>query len=76
MAKKKKSKKAKKPKKVALEVYCLYRRDWIPMGRSKKKCPVCGAVVGGSLPAHELRKAQTNLLPAASPDGPEGRCRC
>jgi hypothetical protein len=33
----------KKPKKK--EIWCHYRQGWVPMGRSRKRCPVCGAVL-------------------------------
>lgn len=48
----KKKKKAKKP-----EIWCPYKNTWIPLGRSKKKCPYCGAVIGpkGGM-SHEIRK--------------------
>ena len=29
-----------------LEVYCPYLRGWKPLGRSRKKCPHCGAMMG------------------------------
>lgn len=28
-------------------VLCVYGRDWVPMGRSRCRCPRCGAVVEG-----------------------------
>lgn len=39
-----------------LEVYCPYLRDWTPLGRSRKKCPRCGAVLGNS--THPTRDAE------------------
>jgi ribosomal protein S27AE len=47
----KKKKKPKKPKRKP-EVFCHYANAWIPLGRAKKKCPHCGAV----LTMHEVRK--------------------
>jgi len=49
MAKKKKSKAKRKP-----EVWCFYRNAWIPLGRSTKKCPSCGADL--KLGGHKIRK--------------------
>lgn len=37
------------------EVYCPYARAWIPLGRSKKKCPRCGAALKTS--THPTRDA-------------------
>lgn len=28
-----------------LEVYCHYLKDWVPLGRARKKCPHCGATI-------------------------------
>lgn len=39
-----------------LEVYCPYLRDWTPLGRSRKKCPHCRAVLGNS--THPTRDAE------------------
>lgn len=32
-------------KKSRQEIWCHYRREWAPMGRSRKRCPVCGAAL-------------------------------
>jgi ribosomal protein S27AE len=39
------------------EVYCPYKRDWLPLGRSRKKCPRCGAVLGTN--THPTRDAES-----------------
>lgn len=44
----------KKKKKVAM-VWCHYKGSWIPMGRSRKKCPGCDAVLKNNS-AHKIRK--------------------
>lgn len=49
MAKKKKKKKARKA-----EVYCHYKGGWIPLGRSRKKCPYCGAAI--DFGSHPIKK--------------------
>lgn len=38
-----------------LEVYCHYARQFIPLGRSKTKCPRCGCALG--MAGHETREA-------------------
>lgn len=32
------------------EVYCHYKKDWIALGRSRKKCPHCGATLNNAHP--------------------------
>lgn len=36
------------------ETYCIYAREWIPLGRARTRCPRCGAV----LTMHEVRPIQ------------------
>jgi ParB/RepB/Spo0J family partition protein len=40
---------------MAKEVFCIYDRKWIPMGRSRTRCPACGAAIGD---AHKLRETK------------------
>lgn len=40
------------------EVWCIYERAWVPMGRSRSRCPLCGAEVGD---AHKLRESQYEI---------------
>jgi hypothetical protein len=30
------------------KVYCHYSKGWISMGRSRTRCPACGAEIGNS----------------------------
>lgn len=39
------------------EVYCHYAREWLPMGRSRTRCPRCGADL--SIGDHKLRDKPT-----------------
>lgn len=41
------------------EVYCLYERKYVPMGRCRSRCPKCGAEVGNS--THTLRIAKHEM---------------
>jgi hypothetical protein len=43
--------KKKKAKKV-LVVYCHYEGKNVPLGRSRKRCPKCGAVLGKTGTSH------------------------
>lgn len=38
------------------EVHCPYARDWIPLGRSRTKCPRCGATLNTN--THPIRDAE------------------
>lgn len=45
-----------KKKKISM-IWCHYKGSWAPMGRARKKCPVCSAVLKpkGDL-GHKIRK--------------------
>ncbi len=38
------------------EVYCHYKNEWIPLGRARSSCPICGA--GLDMSSHKIRDAE------------------
>lgn len=43
------------------EVHCPYARDWIPLGRSRAKCPRCGAALDtGTHPTRDAEAQHTS----------------
>jgi hypothetical protein len=45
---KRKKKKAKRSRKKVMAVYCHYAGESIPLGRARKRCPNCSAVLNRS----------------------------
>jgi len=37
-------------------VWCHYIYKWVPMGRAKKHCPSCGAVIKKGESVHQIKK--------------------
>jgi hypothetical protein len=37
------------------EVFCHYLGAWIPLGRNRKTCPECGAVLGPGTGHNKMR---------------------
>ncbi len=42
------------------EVYCHYAKDWIALGRARKKCPHCGATLGTGHPVRDGAEQTTS----------------
>lgn len=52
-------------KKVPL-IWCHYKGAWLPMGRARKRCPSCGAVIMKGDVGHRMKKG---TLPKAGKRG-------
>lgn len=48
-------KKKRKPAKKVPHIWCHYSKVWTPMGRARKKCPICSALLNRGDCGHQLK---------------------